>query len=589
MSERDPFEQLRELIDQPVEPRTAFANALHAHLVSELPASELARKKQQIPMDGLSEFRQRPAFAREPIRHIRPLPLLELAAVAVVVLGLIGVLSRGWFGNEPESPASAPAAVLQADRTPAPDDPPEQVPSAVPTAALEGGLSVTPVPNSAVPTASQDGSLPPTPAPQPVEPAAAEPGVFPNRRWTLPAEQMDVGGLLVDRGVVYRLLATSDFVGVQAVDGETGAVLWQQAHRWAGHLFTIDRDTLYFDGGGNTLTAMDAETGAQRWRVDVADSPLAITVAGERIFALLDNDMMAAVDERTGDQLWVAQGPSAQHAVGGSASDSLGPLLAVEDNTVAYIATNGVLSGHDVQTGELLWWHDVQTGELLWSHKGFEAATSSIQAEDGRFIVIGASGLYAGGREVDARGGIDGTLSASPAGPADCNELFGDSELGTATALPPTPEGATTIADVLRVQAIDPATGEILWDGRAAPGVGTALNLLPAGATVDAVCAVEIETGRVISLADGEQSADAVVIGVLSGGMFYTRSSDLGIEQIGAAIGSAAQMPGSEVIFAVASDGLVILQRADGSLVGVESGSANRSSDTLGTPSPVGN
>ena len=117
-----------------------------------------------------------------------------------------------------------------------------------------------------------------------------------------------------------------------------------------------------------------------------------MTVEDDRVFVLLDNDMVTALNENTGDQLWVAQGSVPQEISGGSASDSAALLIAVEGNTVASIASYGVLSGFDVATGE-----------EVWSHDGFEAATSSILTEADRFVVIDAPGIMVDGVEIAIR------------------------------------------------------------------------------------------------------------------------------------------------------------------------------------------
>ena len=88
-----------------------------------------------------------------------------------------------------------------------------------------------------------DTSTEQTPTPLAMEPTAVPSGNVPNTVWALPwtqGESIDFGGMLVEDGTVYRLLATPSFVGVQAVDAENGTVQWQQAHRWAGNLFAID-------------------------------------------------------------------------------------------------------------------------------------------------------------------------------------------------------------------------------------------------------------------------------------------------------------------------------------------------------------
>ncbi|HET9660952.1 MAG TPA: PQQ-binding-like beta-propeller repeat protein [Thermomicrobiales bacterium] len=565
MSERDPLHNLRDLIDEPVAPREAFADELRSRLMRELSASNASREEHPQPMDTVIAPRPPLAFPIESPRRIRPLVILELAAAAIIILGLAATLGRGWFANDPEEPTSVPAAALQGDETPTPASQAEQTPvGAIPTMAPEEAQLPTSEIGAMIPTESPDGSMQPTVVPQ---------GNFPGTVWTLPGtdgDQVDIGGLLVDDDTVYRLMATSSFVGIQAVDAESGSIEWQQAYRWAGNLLTIEDDTLYFDGSGNTLTAVDAQTGTQRWQANIPGNLRAFTDEDDRIFVLLDNDMVAALDELTGEQLWASQGSLPPNASGGSASEQAGASIAVEGKTVAVISTSGVLSGFDVQTGE-----------ELWSYEGYEAATSSIQTEDDRFVVIDAAGIWVDGQEVEFVGTPSaGAPSNQAGGLAGCADLFAGSVTGPATQLPPTPAGGV-MADRFRVQAIDPATGDILWERQTEPGIGIAWNQAPYSAAAGSICAIDVKNGDVVSPtgSDDESSGDNVVIGSISDGVFYTGIFDDDMQAIGSVLGSVAQAPGSEVIFAIAEDGSVFLQQADGTLVRVDTDHVDNNDD----------
>ncbi len=229
------------------------------------------------------------------------------------------------------------------------------------------------------------------------------PGNIPNTIWALPlpeGESLDFGGMLVDDDTVYRLLATSSFVGVQAVDADTGTVRWQQAHRWAGNLFEIEDDVLYFDGGDNTLVAVNAETGAEMWRATLNGNPIALEEDDDdRIFVLLDTDFVTALNGATGEELWVAQGQVPQNPSGGSASNPATGKIAVEDNVVAAISTYGVLTGFDGATGE-----------ERWSRDGYDAALVTILAEDDVFVV--SEGYSGFGTGIGAAAGGSQTLIA---------------------------------------------------------------------------------------------------------------------------------------------------------------------------------
>lgn len=335
MSERDPFEKLRDLIDQPVEPRAVFADQLRGRLMSELSASEHSWEEQPIPMNAvLSSYRPAP-IPFEPVRRIRPITLLQLAATVAIFLGLAAVLGQGWFRHNPEPPTVVPAAMLQTDATP-----------------------------TAEPT---------------LEPAVVPPANIAGAAWVLPGTagaQIEFGGVIADDHVVYRLLSAPSFTGIQAVDIKNGNVLWQQDHPWTGTLFVEDDDLIFFDGGDNTLVAVKADTGEPRWSANVNGSPIALQEDDHRFFVLLESGAVAALDA-DGNQLWVAQGPDTMTPTQGSATGPATGRIETENGVVAALASNGILAGFDRKTGT-----------VLWSHDGYDVATTTIDSEDDQFLVI---------------------------------------------------------------------------------------------------------------------------------------------------------------------------------------------------------
>jgi outer membrane protein assembly factor BamB len=552
----------------------------------EMSASDASREEQKAPMDAVFAPRSPVAFPTERVRRIRPVMILELAAVAVIVLGLVAALNRGWFQNDPEPSTAVPAAILQDDSGSTPATEPEQTS---------------------------------TPAPNTMEPTVVPPGDIPNTIWVLPGtegESIDFGGLLVDDDTVYRLLATPSFVGVQAIDAETGTVRWQQAHRWAGTLFAIEDDVLYFDGGDNTLTAVDAETGAELWQATVEGNPIALVEDDDdndigRIFVLLDTDFVTALNEETGERLWVAQGQVPQNPTGGSASHPATGKIAVENDVVAAISTFGVLTGFDTATGD-----------ERWSIDGYDAAMVTILAEDDVFVVSeglggfgGGIGAAAGGEQApegeesgtgetdavpaSAAGGeqasedvepVTGEAQAVPANAAGdaCATHFAPGvSTGTVANASGTPEAGTqAVSDAgFRVQAIDPATGEILWEQQAASGGATIASqggLEAGGETM--VCTVDVEHGAVSGAAASAGSAFGVIevdddgnqitIGVISGEDFIPLDPPAGDDASSVAILTVPDSgTSSEVMAVAAGDDGVYLQLLDGTLVKVQTAS----------------
>jgi outer membrane protein assembly factor BamB len=554
MSERDPFDQLGDLIDEPVSPRAVFADELRSRLMRELSASELSREEHAQPMDAIITPRPPLAFPIESPRRIRPMVILEVAAAAIIILALAATLGRGWFGNDPDPATSIPAAALQGNETPTPASQAEQTPTAaaIPTEVPEGALTPVPGAGTLIPTESPNGSF---------EPTVVPPGNVPETLWAIPGPDGDIvdfGGLLVEDGTVYRLLATTGFIGVQAVDGDTGTVEWQQAHQWSGNLFALEDDLLYFDGGDNQIVAVNAETGTEQWRTRVEGNPIAIAEEDDRVFVLLDTDFVTALDEKTGDQLWVAQGTAPQNATSGSASIPAIGTIAVEGDTVAAISSYGVLSGFDVATGT-----------ERWSHAGYDAASVSILTEDDRFIVASGAGLPPMSAHV-SESNDDGHIIAVTVGSGDCGRFFewlseSGSSVMMAEGTPETGSVATGVgASTFRVEAIDPATGNLLWGQQAISSSAAATEA--AEHTGDPVaCVIDSETGQVGVDTTGQA---VITIGQGSGDSFGIAQSAAGDDVHAVVIGTftnASEQP----IAAEAEDGAVYLQLADGSLVKV--------------------
>jgi outer membrane protein assembly factor BamB len=558
---------LRDLIDEPVAPRTAFADELRSRLMRELSANDYSREEQAATMDATIAPRPPLALPVETPRRNRPMVILEVAAAAIIILGLAATLGRGWFGNDPGTPTSVPAAALQDSGTPTPEAP-----------------------------------VDPT-----VQPTLVPPGNMAGTLWTLPDDSdiVDFGGLLVEDDMVYRLIATTNFVGLQAIDGKTGTVKWQQAHQWSGDLFALEDDTLFFDGGDNTLVAVDAETGAETWRAQVDGNPIAIAEDNDRIYVLLDTDFVAALDAKTGERRWSVQGTPPQNLTGGSASIPAIGKIAVDNGVVAAVSTYGVLSGFDAQTGT-----------ELWSHEGFDAATVSIATENDRFIVIdgagpaGTTGFGIGvdGPVIAAVAGTPGaaladapaTTHAEGATPGTgCGVVFGTasgsveagaaSVAGTVQGSAPsgTPVAGVTTSEMtgttFRVQGIDPTTGEIIWAQQTAPGMaggmiqGGGPSSLPAK-----ICTIDVENGSVTSVSvagspgAGGVEEGHVAVGSVSSGVFVPAQAadgDMPVS-VSAEAGAIAGLDQPAIAVATDDDG-IYLQLQDGTLMKIDGGQSH--------------
>lgn len=546
MSERDPFEQLRDLIDDPVSPRADFAAELRARLMSDMSASLGSREEHRSTMDAAIASRPRPVIPIDTRERRRPIALLELAAVALVALGLVAALSRGWFGSDPEPPTSVPAVSLQGDQTPTPSA--QQEPTA------------TVVPPTLEPTVVPADTRDVTQTPAEMEPTIVPPGNIPNTIWAVPmpsGESVDFGGMLVEGRTVYRLLATPSFVGIQAVQADTGAVRWQQPHSWAGRLFVHDDDTLYLDGGSQTLTAVDAKSGQQRWQAGLDGNPVAVTEEDDRLFVLLDTDAVVALSQATGEPIWTVAG-TATASPQETGAPAMVARMATEKDTVAVVTSTGSIIGLSEATGEVRWTLD-----------GYRPGMTSIVETDDRLVIVeGATDGIAAVVVVD--GDDDGTSAAGAAEPCGAIGSGRGVSAGGDTAGTPAAGASAAAPNGMRIQGIDPKNGELVWDIPVAGG-----PVETNGATGDpVVCVVDAKRGT----ASGIPVAGAGGTGLLIGddAVLAMVGSGQGLLPIATSIGdddgAILAMPSSgafqDVIAAIpGKNGTAYLQLADGTLI----------------------
>ena len=176
----------------------------------------------------------------------------------------------------PEEPGTIPAAALQGDNATPTSLPPSVVPPDSTSERSEEHLVVT------------------------VEPTVAPPNGL---LWQLPlpeGERIDSGAMAVSDGVIYRLLVTSGFAGVEAVDSASGRVLWEEKHSWSGSDFLVDDDLVYFQRGPSgegvsTVVALDADSGQEAWSLDLDGFMMGMAVQNGILFVEDNRNSLKAI------------------------------------------------------------------------------------------------------------------------------------------------------------------------------------------------------------------------------------------------------------------------------------------------------
>ena len=340
MSEHELFDSLRRLDGEPVTPRAAFADELRRRLMTELAAPEIGGEEQ--PRMDLSHERPHaplpfPTGTRR--RRSKVIPLLEIAAVAALLIGFAAFAYTSRFGSGgSDQPTTVPAA-MQDEATPA----------------------ETALQSEATPEAAME-ALP-----------ASRPGIL----WELPlpeGESVDFGGMALHDGMIYRLLATPSFVGVEAVDAETGGVQWKTSHDWSGFGIAADDAGVYLISG-QAVVAVDPANGDSLWSVETDTIPMTLTVADDVVYVWDGVATMTALDTATGASLW-----SGTASVGTSDSAATHAPV-VGSSTVVAVAGSGSVIGFDLNTGT-----------EAWSIGGFNPQQIDLALTPGDLLVINGNG-----------------------------------------------------------------------------------------------------------------------------------------------------------------------------------------------------
>lgn len=229
----------------------------------------------------------------EPTRPARHYAQWAAAALAVLLVGaLVAAQNAGIFGSRGgnDAPTAIPAAVAQVDATPA---------------AL------------ASPTTNDSAIL-----------------------WTLPFDgtNAEIGATALANGVLYRLIHSDEFTGVQAVDTATGAEQWRSDQDWSGNGLGADANGVYFPTPAG-VRAISIASGDQLWDVPTIIAPRSLTVSNGRVYLWDGVTSLMAIDTADGATAW--KGEAGIQLFEGRAAASQPPVAS--ENGIAAVSGNRVI------------------------------------------------------------------------------------------------------------------------------------------------------------------------------------------------------------------------------------------------------
>lgn len=476
MSDRDPFEQLTGAFDRPVAPAPDFAARLRAHALGELDGaadeeghaanrqslSHRAEGKAKnahtpLPLSPNGRLHHIPAAPIQgsaptrPIRRLRWLPALEIAAAVLLMVTLLGQVVG-----------------------------PERLRNAV------------------VPDAFQ-------PARSDMSGDAAMWGANPGRTWVMAVEAPDLAGLqpieleadpetmtmtmLVHGPRIFhagiRLSTGEPFLA--AVNAVDGTELWSARGRAVevhGRMAAVGDTLLVVNGRPDPtnnnivgqLTAYDVETADVRWfgpeLGPVNDNPAVgpIIIDDIAYVAAMDGVPMA-VDLETGEVIWRGFAPDPIDGTDPGPPSMPGGMIAADDDAIYTALADGTLQAYDREAGDILW-----TAEL--AEPGAGALYVALAVQDNRVITTIRSGVMdrGGVRLPDVIAAFDAE-SGDRVWSKETSLIIGDTVIQDDTVVVVVQDGPDP-PTLDRLLALDVANGTTRWELR--EGLATSLNWLSA-------------------------------------------------------------------------------------------------------------
>ena len=349
----------------------------------------------------------------------------------------------------------------------------------------------------------------PTPTPTPIIPGSLlwkhevkdVPGPIPGSS----AAYVNLG--LVEDGVAYVQVSDLDgLVFLEVVDSTTGNHL--QRYRPDGRDAAIVHGVVYEERGGY-LAAVDAATGEERWRYEETEGTVSLRDVVDGVVYVKSDVGLDAVDAEYGKQLkrydphgslrGVSDGvlyveshealavvdaatgeEISRYPKEGLAGERVGMIV---DGVIYIEAAPLVIMGSGLSHAASLAAVDAATGEEIWRIDDLSGARSGFQI---RSVVDGM--VYA-----DINGGVDATNGKEHwrYRPPNGSAYFEAVADGVAYV------GKVESFTLTKVEALDAATGEWLWNhryGRVYPGAGGLVYVLSGDRDLDAM---DVATGKV--------------------------------------------------------------------------------------------
>ncbi len=202
---------------------------------------------------------------------------------------------------------------------------------------------------------------------------------------------------------------------------------------------------VYFGAMNGSIRAVDLETGEIRWTAALSDVPFrGIPAVADGTLYLMDGlQVLYAVDTADGSLRWSFDTETGEWK--GAYSQSLVPSPVVSNGTVYLGNWNGVVYAIDAETGT-----------EVWKSTPSSAFAGAPAVADGRVFVV------------DRSGNVRGFDAATGA------ELWTRSMGSSVTASIAIADGVAYLKPYDRVVAVDPATGDTLWEGSLPSGDGSA-------------------------------------------------------------------------------------------------------------------
>jgi len=373
------------------------------------------------------------------------------------------------------------------------------------------------------------------------------PGVL----WSVPfsaGERINTGGMVLAHGTIYRLGASPAFHGIEAINATDGSLLWSRETTWTTASMTnstakaqpiaADDERIYIFGSYNQVNALDADTGELIWSYNLGGGGLTLQIDNGELIVWDDSNLVTALNAATGDDLWALGAPDTENGFAATA-----PF--VTDDLVLAIFGPGDLTAISRELGDVLWSYD----------DTFDPLNVSIAESDGSIILQG-NNWETGNLEtprrniVSALDAADGSVlwrQEIASDPITNIAVSGDSvfviatdpERSAATPAPmasPRPEVDGVMWPNV-VQALDIATGEVIWTSDQVSSFYRQLFTLP--------------DGTVMALTN-----DAEIVG------FAPESGDR--------VCSLYQLPGYPISTMLTDDTAIYLSLIDGTLLALE-------------------